>query len=292
MDPINTYSNTTEPQSTPDTQAQGAGDSSGLSPNSGTGINPEVNPQASGESKSTDNTEYSATDIPSAEAKLAIEIPPQEAKIQEILPTALPSINNLSAVQITNILKGDEQHQKSLMINLLKKHEEELVETAPVPQDPAATPPALPKHSKKLLITGVIVAIAIAISASAYVYIVSSRNSSVAIDSTPKPTITPAPSESPSPTPTPTPEVTPIQTSTPATVTAPTTTPTTDHPQMVTVQAKSGLWLRNSPTSVNQSNVIGWMPNNAQVSVDQIGVFWWHGTYAGKTGYFASKYTQ
>jgi hypothetical protein len=69
-------------------------------------------------------------------------------------------------------------------------------------------------------------------------------------------------------------------------------TPTTDHPQSVTITDASGLWLRSSPTSVNRSNIIGWMPKGAIVSVDQIGDFWWHGTYRGQAGYFASKYTQ
>jgi hypothetical protein len=34
------------------------------------------------------------------------------------------------------------------------------------------------------------------------------------------------------------------------------------------------------------------MPDGAQISVDQTGDFWWHGTYKGKAGYFASTYTQ
>jgi len=37
---------------------------------------------------------------------------------------------------------------------------------------------------------------------------------------------------------------------------------------------------------------MGWMPKGATVSVDTTGDFWWHGTYKGQPGYFASKYTQ
>lgn len=209
---------------------------------------------------------------------------------QDILPTALPQINNLSTAETAAYLKERDQLRKSPMINLLKIDEEEPVQAALAPQEPVATPPAAPKQSKTLLITAIIITITVIASASAYFFIMSSRKPSVVVNSSPAPTITPTPSETP--TTSPTPEVTPISESAPATVTVPTITPTSDHPQMVTVQAKSGLWLRSSPTSINQKNVIGWMPNNAQVSVDQIGDFWWHGTYAGNTGYFASKYTQ
>ncbi|HSH31295.1 MAG TPA: hypothetical protein VK963_01370, partial [Candidatus Saccharimonadales bacterium] len=74
--------------------------------------------------------------------------------------------------------------------------------------------------------------------------------------------------------------------------TAPLATPTASNPQTVTVRSKNGLWLRSTPNSSNRRNIIGWIPDGAQVSVDQTGDFWWHGTYAGTTGYFASKYTQ
>jgi hypothetical protein len=60
----------------------------------------------------------------------------------------------------------------------------------------------------------------------------------------------------------------------------------------VTVKNPSGLWLRSSQDSSKKSNIIAWMPNGAKVSVDSIGNFWWHGTYNGKTGYFAVNYTK
>jgi hypothetical protein len=105
---------------------------------------------------------------------------------------------------------------------------------------------------------------------------------------TPKPTPTPTPSATPTPTPSPTPVATPV----PETVTAPAVTPTAEHPQAVKITSKSGLWLRSSPTSVNRSNIIGWMPNGATINVDNVGDFWWHGTYKGQAGYFAVKFTQ
>ncbi len=108
---------------------------------------------------------------------------------------------------------------------------------------------------------------------------------------TPMPTATasPTPSVTPEPAaPSPSPSLPPV----PQEVTAPAVTPTADHPQAVTVTSKSGLWLRSTPNSSNKSNIIGWLPNGAQVSVDQIGDFWWHGTYGGKTGYFAVNYTR
>lgn len=93
-------------------------------------------------------------------------------------------------------------------------------------------------------------------------------------------------------TPTTTPAETPTPTPTPQTVATPAATPSTGTPQTVTVQADHGLWLRSSPDSSNRSNIISWMPTNAQISVDQTGDFWWHGTYNGTPGYFASKYTK
>lgn len=116
--------------------------------------------------------------------------------------------------------------------------------------------------------------------------------------STPEPSASPSPSVAPSPTPSSTPAPTPAATAEPSptpapqTITAPTTAPTTENPQIVTVTAKNGMWLRSSPSSANQSNVIGWIPNGAKVSVDEVGDFWWHGAYKGQSGYFASKYTQ
>lgn len=102
------------------------------------------------------------------------------------------------------------------------------------------------------------------------------------------PSLRPVPGASATPSPT----VTPSPTATPAlAVTQPTVAPTAGHPQSSTVTSTSGLWLRSSATSIDQSNIIGWMPKGAVVSVDSIGPFWWHGTYNGRSGYFASKYT-
>jgi len=101
------------------------------------------------------------------------------------------------------------------------------------------------------------------------------------------PTPTPVPTATPVPA-TPTPSPTPV----PEQVTAPAVTPTAEHPQEVTVTSGSGLWLRSTPNSSNKSNIVGWLPNGAHVSVDQVGDFWWHGTYNGRSGYFAVSYTK
>jgi hypothetical protein len=109
---------------------------------------------------------------------------------------------------------------------------------------------------------------------------------------TPTPKLTPSVTPTPSPTPSPTPKPTPSATPVPETVTAPAVTPTPEHPQAVKITSPSGLWLRSSSTSENRSNIIGWMPNGATISVDAVGDFWWHGVYKGQPGYFAVKYTQ
>lgn len=105
-------------------------------------------------------------------------------------------------------------------------------------------------------------------------------------------TPSPTPTASPSPTPTVTPSPTPAPIPAAANVTAPAAVPTSDHPQAVTVKSRSGLWLRSSGNSSSKNNIIGWIPYGGSVSVDAVGEFWWHGTYRGKTGYFASNYTQ
>ncbi|HUD10843.1 MAG TPA: SH3 domain-containing protein [Candidatus Saccharimonadia bacterium] len=172
-------------------------------------------------------------------------------------------------------------------LNLLQK-----VVTEPVP---AAVPVAAAAGKKKTPLVAILGIAVLGVVAAAGVYVAVARKPQpvttvVRPSATPKasPTPTPSPSPTPSATPSPTPSPTPVA----ATVTAPVTAPTASNPQAVTVTSKSGLWLRSSPTSVNQSNVIGWMPNGAVVSVDSVGSFWWHGTYRGTKGYFASKYTQ
>jgi hypothetical protein len=111
-------------------------------------------------------------------------------------------------------------------------------------------------------------------------------NSGKAVVAAPLATITVTPSPVATPAPTPVPPV-----HSPQSVTAPSVAPTVEHPQAVTVRSRSGLWLRSSPDSSNQKNVIGWMAYNAVVSVDSTSPFWWHGNYSGKTGYFAVSYT-
>jgi len=174
-----------------------------------------------------------------------------------------------------------------------------------VPRVPAAKPPAPPSPTdaaRKSRVVGLVAMGAVAVLAlggGAYALLShkpAPKQPAVAAI-TPKPT--PSPSETPTPSPTPTPSATPRPTPSPTpsstpqpqTVSQPAVAPTTSHPQSVTVKATNGLWLRSSPTSVDKSNIIGWMPNGATVSVDATGSFWWHGTYQGKTGYFASTYT-
>jgi len=124
--------------------------------------------------------------------------------------------------------------------------------------------------------------------AAAFIYLRPS-DSSVAT-ATPTPSATPTATPTPTPTPTVTPSPTPAPA--PAEVTAPAAAHTVEHPQAVQVTAPSGLWLRSSPDSSNQKNVIGWMAKGSTVSVDATGDFWWHGTYKGKAGYFAVNYTK
>ena len=151
----------------------------------------------------------------------------------------------------------------------------------------------LAKKRKNVAAPVIAVALVLFFSGSAAAYYVRSNNlasRSVIAKAQPSPVGSPLASALP---PTPTPAVataTPVLA--PATVTAPTTLPTIEHPQNVSVTSRSGLWLRSTPTSINQKNVISWMPYNGAVSVDTVGDFWWHGTYLGKSGYFAVNYTK
>ena len=150
------------------------------------------------------------------------------------------------------------------------------------------TPVAPSSHKPMYLVIGGVVLVAL-IGAGAFLMLHKNPAVTVAV-TTPSPT--PSSTTSPTPSPTATPSTTPSPTATPAlAVTQPTVTPTASHPQSSTVTSASGLWLRSSATSVDRSNIIGWMPKGAVVSVDSIGPFWWHGTYKGRSGYFASKYT-
>lgn len=58
------------------------------------------------------------------------------------------------------------------------------------------------------------------------------------------------------------------------------------------VKSPNGLWLRRSPDSSSQSNVVSWIPNGGRITVDQTADIWWHGTYSGAVGYFNSRYVQ
>jgi outer membrane biosynthesis protein TonB len=161
---------------------------------------------------------------------------------------------------------------------------------APVPDETAA---AVVKPRRKVWPVAIAAAVAVAALGGGgyYLYAKNSSNSQVAV-ATPAPTPTQAPSPTPTATPSPTPSPTPVPIPAAVNVTAPAAVPTADHPQAVTVQSHSGLWLRSSANSSNKSNIIGWIPYGGTVSVDAVGAFWWHGTYGGKTGYFASNYTQ
>jgi hypothetical protein len=157
----------------------------------------------------------------------------------------------------------------------------------------AAVPVAAAPVAKRKVPVALIAVAAVVVAAGAYAALARPWAGKPVVAPISSPSASASPSPAPSPAPSPTPSPTPNPTPSPElTITAPTTAPTADHPQTLTVTSKSGLWLRSSPTSVNKSNVIGWMPNGAQVSVDATGDFWWHGTYKSTAGYFASKYTQ
>jgi hypothetical protein len=152
--------------------------------------------------------------------------------------------------------------------------------------------PEAPTHGRRQFLLVAIGGVVMAVIVGATVYLTLHKQPTKAPAPTPRPVVSSTPSPTPSPTPTPSPSPTPSPTATPGlAVTQPTVTPTSGHPQVSIVTSPSGLWLRSSATSVNRSNIIGWMPKGAKVSVDAVGDFWWHGTYDGHTGYFASKYT-
>ncbi len=188
------------------------------------------------------------------------------------------------------------------LLNVAKEWQHPVV--APAPHAPLS--PTMAARKSRLVGLVAMAGVAVLIVAGGAYALLGHKQTPKSPSGTPKPAVavsspsvrpSASPSTSPSPTPTPTPSATPSATpspsSTPApqTVSQPTVTPTSSHPQSVTVKAASGLWLRSSPSSVNRSNIVGWMPDGATVSVDSTGDFWWHGTYQGKSGYFASSYT-
>lgn len=182
---------------------------------------------------------------------------------------------------------------RSTTVNLLRHDNDDALAIEPAPDATVAAPiaaapiPPIPKSTpgrKKAYSAAVAIAALLILAGGGY-YLYTGVRPEPAPDQASLPAPTPAEPEKPA-----TPPAAPAPA--PETVTAPTVAPSADNPQTVTVKAERGLWLRSSPDSSNQSNVIGWIPNGGQVSVDSTGDFWWHGTYKGKTGYFASKYTQ
>ena len=150
---------------------------------------------------------------------------------------------------------------------------------------------AKPKSARhKLALMAALVVVVLAAGTGGYFWLSKGSNKqSTQVTVIPAPTATVVPSPTPVPaTPTPLPTPTPV----PESVTAPAAVPTASHPQAVTVKSPTGLWLRSAPDSSKRTNIIGWIPNGGVVSVDNVGNFWWHGSYAGKAGYFAVNYTK
>lgn len=214
---------------------------------------------------------------------------------------ATPIVDEKAAAEAEKALAERDPNHRVPAINLLSRPEATDIEPVPTPIPALADrerPPKVRTSHRKLVVSllGLVAVVLGAGGAAAYDSLAPGPLVQLRVFPTPapKPSATPTPSATTSPIPsaTSTPTPTPTPTTAPQTITALTTTPTKENPQTVTVTSKSGVWLRSSPTSVNQSNVIGWIPNGAQVSVDQTGDFWWHGTYKGQSGYFASKYTQ
>ena len=193
-------------------------------------------------------------------------------------------------------LETNEKPGTTPLMNLLTGSKEPVAVVAaavsPLPNQPPPVAGAIKQRHWALPI--VIVGLLTLVAGVATVYGVSSGRKAAPKVAVATPTLAPSPSATPSPVATPTPSAapSPAAVAAPETVTAPAVAPTQDHPQSVTVQAPNGVWLRSSPSSVNQKNVISWIPRGGVVSVDSVGDFWWHGTYNGKTGYFASKYTR
>ncbi|MBW3538463.1 SH3 domain-containing protein [Candidatus Parcubacteria bacterium] len=197
-------------------------------------------------------------------------------------------------VDADSILKQPEVSYQAPKINLLGHEEPEPAPPPPV-QPAAATPrpsvAAPPRHRTHWPVLA-LAAIVLLLAGGAGYFVLGRNQAAKPVAQTPAET-TPIPAAEPpaAPEPKAAPPAAPPAAVAPSTVTAPATTPTADNPQTVTVTNKSGLWLRSTPDSSNRSNIIGWIPNGGQVSVDHTGDFWWHGTYQGKAGYFASKYT-
>jgi hypothetical protein len=198
---------------------------------------------------------------------------------------------------------SNENNERPLT-NLLRPKSLEVQPPTPTTPDPGSAPASSAKPPKPkgghLPVSVVAIVVAVALAAVVYAALANSNRKPVTLASptqTPRTTKKPSPTATPKPAttakPTPNPTHAPSPTATPQlTVSAPAQTPTASHPQSVTITSKSGEWLRSSPSSASRSNIITWMPYGAQISVDSVGDFWWHGTYNGQPGYFASSYTQ
>ncbi len=209
-------------------------------------------------------------------------------------PVVVQPVSVAAPAPTTAVADGDRMGNKSdaPLVNLLKPVDGPAVVIPPAAATPAE-PVRAPGKRQKIVVAGIVAVALLAVGGGAYAWYANNQAKPVAVAPTPTSTPTPTPGATPVPTPTPSPTPSPSPTPTPAPqeVSAPVVAPTTDHPQTVTVKSPSGLWLRSTPNSSNKKNIIGWMPSGAQVSVDQVGDFWWHGSYGGKTGYFAVNYT-
>ena len=197
---------------------------------------------------------------------------------------AEPTVDSIG--QRGEALPKEPDNESAPRINLLG-HEEPAAEVPPLAASAHVSAAPASKHVNRIAVVGVIVAVLALTGAGLFLVFRKNSQPQPKAQTSPTPVVTPTPTPAPSP-----PSTAPPLPDAPTTVSVPAVAPTSDHPQTVTVQSKSGLWLRSTPDSSSRANIIGWIPNNAQVSVDKIGDFWWHGTYKGQAGYFASKYTQ
>jgi hypothetical protein len=205
-----------------------------------------------------------------------------EDTVQAVAPplavsTKLPDVTDTTAEPI--MMQRDQIHRR-VELNLVSPISE---------NQPTKRPKG--KVSKVVIIAGIVVVL-LGLGGTYWFVSLKIPKRVAKLSATPTATPSPVPTVTPSPTPVPTPTVTPTPPPVSMSVTAPAAAPTASHPQSVTVKTPSGLWLRSSPDSSNKSNIIGWIPNGGEVSVDSVGDFWWHGIYSGKSGYFAVSYTK
>ena len=186
------------------------------------------------------------------------------------------------------VIDRDPTAHRVVEINLMKDA---------LPTEQAAPAPVVKSVKRSNMAAMVVAGVVVMAALGAAYYLASTRSQLTAKVShlpTPAPTLVTSPSPTVAavtPTVTPVATVAPVPTSAPTSVSAPAVAPSSGHPQSVVVKSPSGLWLRSTPDSSSRSNIIGWMPDGASVSVDQVGDFWWHGSYGGQAGYFAVSYT-